>query len=108
MVVERGPESPDDVTAVRLDGEPTARMDARVGRLVENRYELLERIGQGGFGSVFRTRDRLLHRDVAVKLLDREISGEQRERFLREARATARLRHPNIVTIFDAGDDPLG
>ncbi len=68
-------------------------------------YVVLEQIGSGGMGAVYRARDRRLERDVAVKVLHRhlEISGA-RERFLREARAVSSLNHPNICTIFDIGE----
>ena len=85
--------------------EPTVARDAR---LIAGRYELGEHLGAGGFGTVYRARDTLLQRDVAIKLSTSATTPERRERFLREARATARLHHPNAVTIFDAGDDPAG
>jgi serine/threonine protein kinase len=67
------------------------------------RYEVLGSIGRGGMGSLFLALDPLLDRQIAVKLL-RDDDDELRERFAREARAAARLRHPNIVTIFDVGE----
>ena len=85
--------------------EPTVARDAR---LIAGRYELGEHLGSGGFGTVYRARDTLLQRDVAIKMSASATTPERRERFLREARATARLHHPNAVTIFDAGDDPAG
>ncbi len=64
-------------------------------------YTILERIGRGGMGEVFRARDARLGRDVAIKVLPPELAGnpEARERFEREARAVAALQHPNIVTL---------
>ncbi|HEY8181466.1 MAG TPA: protein kinase [Thermoanaerobaculia bacterium] len=76
-------------------------------RLIANRYALIAKLGQGGFGAVYLARDTLLMRDVALKLLG-AMSSDRRERFLREARAMARLRHPNIVGIYDAGEDAEG
>ncbi|MCH9686327.1 MAG: serine/threonine-protein kinase, partial [Deltaproteobacteria bacterium] len=69
-----------------------------------DRYELLEQIGQGGFGTVFRARDPRLGRDVAVKVvvLDGHDAGPGAIPF-DEARVLARLRHPGIVTVFDVG-----
>ena len=68
-------------------------------------YELLNELGAGGMGLVYRAWDGRLHREVAVKLLhsDFQMPGA-RERFLREARAASALNHPNICTIFDIGE----
>src|SRR5512138_2664912 len=71
------------------------------------RYELLEQVGTGGMAVVYRGRDTALDREVAVKLLHPHLAAraESRARFSREARAVARIKHPNIVEIFDyAGD----
>ncbi|HSC26611.1 MAG TPA: TonB family protein [Vicinamibacterales bacterium] len=69
------------------------------------RYQLLERIGEGGMGSLYLARDPAIDRLVAIKLLKRGFDTEAlRERFAREARAAGRLRHLNIVTIFDVGE----
>jgi predicted Ser/Thr protein kinase len=71
------------------------------------RYELLERIGKGGMGIVYRARDTVLGRAVAVKMLvaDLEVSDETRERFFREARSAGQLAHRNIITIYDFGEE---
>src|SRR5688572_17493421 len=69
------------------------------------RYELLRLIGRGGMGEVHFARDTVLDRNVAVKLIARDLEDDPaRKRLVREARAAGRLRHPNIVTIFDAGE----
>lgn len=68
------------------------------------RYEIVSRIGQGGMGSLFLARDPLLDRQLAIKLLRDVDNDELRERFAREARSAARLKHLNIVTIFDVGE----
>ena len=67
------------------------------------RYDVMSPIGQGGMGSLFLAWDPKLERKIAIKLL-RDDDESLRERFAREARAAARLRHPNIVTIFDVGE----
>jgi tetratricopeptide (TPR) repeat protein len=92
-------------TAFHLDHiDPAARLaDAPARHL--GKYELLEVIGRGGFGVVYRARDTELDRTVAVKLprLGALVSGDEVERFLREARSAAQLRHPQIITVHDAG-----
>src|SRR4029450_782955 len=71
------------------------------------RYEDLKVIGRGGMGMIYRARDPVLERSVALKVISSfEVTADLRARFFREARACARLRdHPNIVTIHDMGED---
>src|SRR5688572_7073457 len=73
-----------------------------VGQVLD-KYELLERVGQGGMAVVYRGLDRSLRRQVAVKVLHRHLAEHQeaRDRFEREAHAVAKLRHENILEIFD-------
>jgi serine/threonine-protein kinase len=77
------------------------------GDLIADRYELEELVGTGGMSTVFRAHDRQLERRVAIKILHEHYADdpEYLERFRREARAVARLSHPNIVTVIDRGDD---
>jgi eukaryotic-like serine/threonine-protein kinase len=77
------------------------------GDLIADRYELEELAGTGGMSSVFRAHDRQLERRVAIKILHEHYAEdpEYLERFRREARAVAKLSHPNIVTVIDRGDD---
>jgi serine/threonine-protein kinase len=79
----------------------TARL-IEVGQVLD-KYELLERVGQGGMAIVYRGLDRTLRRQVAVKVLHRHLAEHQeaRDRFEREAQAVAKLRHENILEIFD-------
>lgn len=74
---------------------------------LNNRYQLLEAIGKGGMAQVFRARDLMLDRDVAIKVLRPDFSSdpEFQARFRQEARAAANLSHPNIVTVHDFGFD---
>jgi serine/threonine protein kinase len=71
------------------------------------RYELLGTLGHGSFATVYRARDPLLEREVALKVLLPHLctEPEDRQRFLAEARALAGLHHPNIVTVFEAGEE---
>jgi serine/threonine-protein kinase len=78
-----------------------------VPRVFSDRYELTHLIARGGMAEVYRARDRLLDRPVALKVLFPELSVDRAfvERFRREAQAAAKLSHPNIVPVFDWGED---
>ena len=75
--------------------------------VLNDRYRLLELIGSGGMAVVYRGADTLLQRQVAVKVLREAFAGDPAflARFQREARAAARLDHPNVVTVYDVGQD---
>ena len=77
--------------------------ERRLRRALGDDYELLEEIGAGGFGRVYRARDLALERDVAIKVLHPALIADPgvMERFRREAQLAARLRHPNIVSVLD-------
>ncbi len=75
------------------------------GTTLQNRYRLDAQLGRGGMGVVYRAYDTLLHREVAVKVLsDTALGSDGRARLLREAQAAAKLNHPNIVSVYDAGE----
>ena len=78
-----------------------------IGTLLNGRFRLDQKIGSGGMSTVYRAFDPTLERWVAIKLMHRDISTDpdQLERFRREARAVARLNHPHVVTVIDAGED---
>jgi hypothetical protein len=80
---------------------------AVIGTLLSGRFRLEERVGSGGMSTVYRAFDETLERWVAIKILQNEIAGDddQLERFRREARSVARLNHPHVVTVIDAGED---
>jgi eukaryotic-like serine/threonine-protein kinase len=82
-------------------------VSSQVGTLLNGRYRLDAQIGTGGMSTVYRAFDTVLERQVAIKLMHREIASDsdQLERFRREARAVAQLNHPHIVTVIDAGED---
>ena len=86
------------------------RVVLAVGTIVDGRYEIIEPLAEGGMGAVFRARRRLLGDEVALKIVRSDIGGDQsaRDRFLRESRACAQLRHPNIVSILDYNLDADG
>src|SRR5215468_1413350 len=71
------------------------------------KYQVLERIGRGGMGTIFKAHDPVLDRLVALKVISTEVevTDELRARFFREAQACAKLNHPNIVTVYDMGED---
>ncbi len=77
-----------------------------IGDVVADRYELVGLVGQGGMSSVYKAHDRLLERNVALKILHPHYGDDEEyvERFRREARAVAQLSHPNIVTVIDRGE----
>src|SRR5207245_623854 len=79
-----------------------ARGRRMLGKQLE-RYEILEEIGRGGMAVVYRGRDVTLEREVAVKVLHPHLQSEaeSKSRFHREAKAVAKLRHPNILEIYD-------
>ncbi len=93
-----------------LHGVGRVADDPLVGTLLADRYQLAERIGAGAMGAVYRARDRDLGRDVAVKLLQPGLfaSPAARARFLREAEALAKIRHPNVVGVHDRGTTGAG
>lgn len=74
------------------------------------KYSILERIGRGGMGYVYKAHDPILKRDVAIKTMLKDVADDEelRNRFLREAQSAGGLRHPNVVTIYDLGEDENG
>ena len=76
-----------------------------IGKIINNRYHLESELGQGGMGTVYRAHDSVLDRDVALKVLTSVRLGTQgRSQLLAEAQTVAKFSHPNIVTVFDAGE----
>jgi serine/threonine protein kinase/beta-lactam-binding protein with PASTA domain len=82
--------------------------DPVVGHLLDGRYRIGPRIARGGMASVYEALDTRLDRVCAVKIMHAGLGDDEAfvERFKREARAAARLSHPNVVNVFDQGDDP--
>ena len=86
--------------------------EALVGRVLNDRYLIGDRIARGGMASVFRAVDRRLDRDVAIKVMADHVASDpaMRHRFETEAKSIASLSHPNILAIFDFSvyDEPSG
>lgn len=96
-------DDPDEISGVRM-------RDDRIGTQIGDAYTLLARIGKGSGGTVFRARHDPSQREVAVKLLHGSHASSKalRQRFERESRTAATIRHPNIIRLFDAGIDRSG
>lgn len=84
-------------------------MKTLLGHQLSNRYQLLAEVGRGGMGVVYQTHDAMLRRTVAVKVLTPQLVADPSfvQRFRHEAVAAASLRHPNIATVYDVGEDSL-
>ncbi len=83
---------------------------ARIGEVLDDRYEITGVIGEGGMGIVFSAKHKIIERKLAIKMLPAEIAGEKNtlQRFVREAKAASRISHPNIVEVTDFGVTPEG
>ena len=78
-------------------------MDKYIGKMLDNRYEIIELIGSGGMANVYRAKCHRLNRMVAIKILKADMAENEeiRRRFRDESQAVAQLSHPNIVSIYD-------
>ena len=77
------------------------------GQKINDRYEIIQTIGEGGMANVYLARDVILDRHVAIKVLRGDLSGDEKvvRRFQRDALAASSLSHPNIVEMYDVGED---
>lgn len=84
-----------------------ANSDALIGRLIDGRYQVRSLIARGGMATVYVATDVRLERRVAIKVMHDNLAADDafRDRFIREARAAARLAHPNLVNVYDQGED---
>ncbi|MBM4352305.1 MAG: hypothetical protein FJ109_00695 [Deltaproteobacteria bacterium] len=103
---------PADLTDCPQDGSNLVALpdDNLTGQLIDRRYQVLERIGRGGMGVVYKAEHVMLRRTVALKVLRREIVEDEHSvrRFMNEARTIASLRNPHTVMLFDFGATPDG
>lgn len=87
--------------------DKTASPDSLVGQLLDGRYVVSDRIARGGMATVYEATDLRLDRRVALKVMPEALTDDDTfaQRFVREARAAARLTHPNVVAVYDQGED---
>ncbi|GAA1515491.1 Stk1 family PASTA domain-containing Ser/Thr kinase [Agromyces terreus] len=85
----------------------TAPVDPMIGRLIDGRYQVRSRIARGGMATVYLATDLRLERRVAIKVMHGHLADDNtfKSRFVQEARSAARLAHPNVVNVFDQGQD---
>ncbi len=81
-----------------------------LGKLIDGRFEVLSKLGQGGMGDVYLARQKSVGREVAIKVIKAELSADRvaSKRFLREAKLLSRVSHPNVVVVHDMGQDGDG
>lgn len=81
--------------------------DPTIGRLIDGRYQVRSRIARGGMATVYLATDLRLERRVAIKIMHHHLADDEqfKQRFIQEARSAARLAHPNVVNVFDQGQD---
>ncbi|MEO7734238.1 MAG: serine/threonine-protein kinase, partial [Kofleriaceae bacterium] len=84
--------------------------DPFVGKVIDGRYEIQARIGEGGMGVVYKAKQTSIDRMIAIKMLNPQMASDQQwvQRFYNEAKATSRLQHPNTIRMFDFGQTAEG
>jgi len=103
----------EDATSCEVDGERLVLLSEEpslVGHVLDGKYTLISKLGEGGMGSVYLAEQQTMGREVAIKVLRREFSQNRMaiKRFLREARAASKLAHPNTITVYDFGQSNEG
>jgi len=89
---------------------PDAQHDPYIGKVIDGRYEIMARIGEGGMGVVYKAKQTSIDRVIAIKVLNPQMASDQQwiQRFYNEAKATSRLQHPNTIRMFDFGQSADG
>src|SRR5262249_52315287 len=107
-MVMAGANTSSDMAPTRIGLSTPLQQDSLTGRVIESKYELMGKLGEGGMGAVYRAKRLRIGDEVAIKILHQSFVKEPSalERFRREAQAAAVLRHPNIVGIYDYGEQP--
>ena len=84
--------------------------DPFVGKMIDGRYEIMQRIGEGGMGVVYRAKQISIDRMIAIKMLNAQMAADPTwvQRFYNEAKACSRLQHPNTIRMFDFGQTQDG
>ncbi len=87
-----------------------SEVDPFVGKVIDGRYEIQQRVGEGGMGVVYKARQMSIDRTIALKMLNQQMQGDQQwvQRFYNEAKACSRLQHPNTIRMFDFGQTQDG
>lgn len=95
----------DATTLVDSSGKTAQVADPMIGRMIADKYRVEKLLGRGGMGAVYEGQHLLLDRRVAIKVLQQNMANDEQaaSRFIREAKASARIEHPNAVTIYDFG-----
>src|SRR5688572_9467659 len=85
-------------------------IDPLLGKILVDRFEVIERIGEGGMGVVYRARQISVDRPVAIKVLNAQVAGDPTwvQRFINEAKACSKLQHPNTIRLIDFGQSKEG
>jgi len=101
---------PDDGEQLVLIAEPAAPIESLVGATLDNKYRVEKVLGRGGMGTVYKATHTAIGQTVAIKVMHPHLAADRTavKRFEREARAAARIRHPNAIFIYDFGETPAG
>ena len=109
---ECGARFADEITTCPVEGSPTllVQQDDLIGQTIDGRFKIIDLLGMGGMGAVYRAYQLSMDRHVALKVLRRDLAGDEQavRRFFREARAVSKLASPHTITVFDFGQSSGG